>query len=154
MKLKFSWVLPAIVLIAVLFSLPVGLGEGTSSENFGKHLQALTEVSPRLAGTQAEDLTVDYIENEFESYGLSVRVDNFELENAFVYREAQLATLSPKRENLKFSLLIRSPPTGGVLTDNLVYFESFPENLPPLEENIVLVKKKNLNEIMEASPEQ
>lgn len=148
----FHRYVPLIALIAGLVILPSVQGENLSDQGLEKHVFEITSTGPRLAGTSSENIAAGYIENELESYGLLVRVDRFEIENSFVVNDAGLRVLSPFRENIDFSLLMRSPSTDGPIVENLIHLENIPDNLDFLRGEIVLTEMNNLEEVMESSP--
>ncbi len=146
MKNKLIKILP-IIIITVLISYPSVTGVENSHSQEYEHVKTLTNIGPRLAGTEAEDEAVQYIENEFKNYGLSTNVKKFQLENGYIFKKGQLSIQTPFKENLKFSPLIRSPPTQGEIIDNLIYLENVPENTTSLQDQIILTRKKNIFEI-------
>lgn len=151
MKTRFY---PILILISILILATIPLTSAQTLENNStyEHVEKLTKIGPRLAGTEAENIAVSYIEGKFENYGLSVKVEDFILENAYMYEGGQLSVLEPVEENIKFLPLIRSPPTDGVLVENMVYYENLSEKLISLKNFVVLVSRKNFEEVRKESP--
>lgn len=148
MKTKLAKILPILTII-FLISCPPAEGLENSHSPEYEHVKTLTEIGPRLAGTEEEIKAVRYIENELENYGLSVKVRDFQLENGYVYKGGRLVLQSPFKENLEFTPLIRSPPTEGELKANLKHIENITENTGSLKNDIVLTEKKNFSKIKE-----
>lgn len=146
MKNKLIKIIPIIIIIVLISCPPVTSIENSHSSEYN-HVKTLTQIGPRLAGTEAEDEAVQYVENEFKNYGLSVEINEFQLENGYIFKEGQLSIQTPIKENLKFTPLIRSPPTQGKLVRNLVYVENLPKNTTSLHDDIILTERKNIFEI-------
>lgn len=152
MSLGSRYFLLAVALTIALSTQPLVQGENSSSTY--EHVEALTDFSPRLPGTQGENLAASYIEGTLENAGYeNVLVDNFAVENAYLYHGGQLRVMEPVKRPIEFTPVIRSPPTENVLADNLVYVENTPENLARLSSDIVLVEMGNFDAVSGAPVE-
>lgn len=127
-------------------------GAEDSSPRSVEHVRFLSGLGPRLAGTEAENLAVSYISQELASYGLEVEVENFVLQDAYVYKGGKFGVTTPISEEVESIPFIRSPPTQGVLVDNLVYLGDSSENIQPWVDDIVLVSRRNFLRFREDSP--
>ena len=92
-----------------------------SAENISKHIQKLTkndQDNSRVAGFKGECKAADYIAKEFESYGMKVERQKFDI-NAFLCNEAQVIV---NGENFETNAFMHSPSTDkDGITAELVY---------------------------------
>lgn len=108
------------------------------------HVEFLTSIAPRLAGTQAEAIAASYIENEFKSYGLEVWVENFAIENSYVIEEASLFVTSPEQRELDFIPILYSPSAENA-TGKLTHVVDVSGDHGQLGGSFVLVGRENLD---------
>jgi len=140
------------VLLLIFFAfIPLTAGADNSQSGEISHVKTLTENWPGLAGTAGEDEAVRYIQKEFESYGLSTKVENFKLENGYDFKDGHLSMEKPHEENYQFAPIIRSPPVDNV-TAELRYLENASENNRFLENKIILTSENDLEKIYKYSP--
>lgn len=92
------------------------------SAEMARHVQSIIAHSPRFAGTINEWQTAQYIEKEFRSTGLDVRVDQILGVNAWVHRDTRARIISPAGRELNAVAILGSgstPPEG--ITAEVVY---------------------------------
>jgi|GEM_PF-1097189 len=132
--------LVSVVLAPALVS---GRQPEVSWDNAYEHVEFLTNIAPRFAGTEAEAIAASYIENEFRSYGLETWVENFTIENSYIIEENWLRVTLPERIDLAFVPVVYSPPAENVV-GKLIHVTELPENLERLRERVVLVSSQRL----------
>ncbi|MDH5443416.1 MAG: M28 family metallopeptidase, partial [Hadesarchaea archaeon] len=132
--------LVSVVLAPALVS---GQQPEVSGDNAYEHVEFLTNIAPRFAGTEAEAIAASYIENEFRSYGLKTWVENFTIENSYMIEENWLRVTLPERIDLAFVPVVYSPPAENVV-GKLTHVTELPENLERLRERVVLVSSQRL----------
>lgn len=86
-------------------------------ENIYNHIAELSKV-PRVAGTPAEDAAVEYIKQQFESYGYETEVQPFDI---FSYTEPSLIELSVDSMSFNPAPLGFTYGVNGDVTNELVY---------------------------------
>jgi len=114
---------------------------GVSADLAYGHVERLVGIGPRLAGSPAEALAVNYIENEFRSYGLDVWVENFIVENSYVVEENRLSVVQPPK-TLTCVPVIYSP--SGTVLGPLIHLTGSMEDENLLRERVVLVARDKL----------
>ncbi len=136
------------VLIWVLFTSTLVYSQQleVSKDNVYGHIEFLTSIAPRFAGTQAEAVAASYIMNEFQSYGLEAWIENFTIENSYVVEENWLRVTSPEQFDLTFIPAVYSPSTDNIITGQLMRVTEKPENLEQLRERVILVERNILVE--------
>jgi aminopeptidase YwaD len=108
----------------------------------------LTDIAPRFAGTRAEKVAVNYIENEFRSYGLKAWVENFYIAESYSVERASLSVTAPERLRLNFVPILYSPSADNV-AGGLSQFGSLPKDYSRLSDTFVLVNRENLVDLLE-----
>jgi len=114
---------------------------GVSADRAYGHVERLVGIGPRLAGSPAEALAVNYIENEFRSYGLDVWVENFIVENSYVVEENRLSVVQPPK-TLTCVPVIYSP--SGTVLGPLIHLTGSMEDENLLRGRVVLVARDKL----------
>ncbi|MCJ7719993.1 MAG: M28 family metallopeptidase [Candidatus Hadarchaeum sp.] len=111
------------------------------------HVENITSVGPRFAGTAAEAMAASYIENEFRSYGLEVWVENFTIQNSYMIEENLLRVTSPEQFDIDFVPILYSPSADNV-TGKLAHVVELPANYDQLQNQFVLIGRDNLEEFI------
>lgn len=125
--------------------------QGPSTDRAHAHVQFLTGLGPRLAGTATEAIAASYIENEFRSYGLDTWTESFVIENSYVVEESRLSVLQPMQIDLTCIPVIYSPSR--TVTGQLAYVSDVHENRDQLREHVVLIEKTKLSrELVDLPP--
>lgn len=131
------------VFVAIFCSPALVSGTEVSGDNAHEHVEFLTSIAPRFAGTEAEAIAASYIENEFRSYGLETWVENFTIENSYIIEENWLRVTLPKQIDLTFVPAVYSPSAENVV-GKITHVIELPENLEQLRERVVLVSSQRL----------
>lgn len=134
------------IFVAILCSPALASRAEVSGGNAYEHVEFLTSIAPRFAGTEAESIAASYIENEFRSYGLETWVENFTIENSYIIEENWLRVTSPEQFDLTFIPAVYSPSTDNIIIGRLVRVTEKPENLEQLRECVILVERNILVE--------
>ncbi len=143
MRFNLRRILLMFVFVAALCS-PALLSRAEVSEgNAYEHVEFLTSIAPRFAGTEAEAIAASYIENEFRSYGLETWVEDFTIENSYIIEENWLRVTLPEQIDLAFVPVVYSPSAENVV-GKLTHITELPENLERLREFVVLVSSQSL----------
>ena len=140
------------IFVAILCSPALASRAEVSGGNAYEHVEFLTSIAPRFAGTEAEAIAASYIENEFRSYGLETWVEDFTIENSYIIEENWLRVTLPEQIDLAFIPVVYSPPTDNILAGKLTYLTEVPENLEGLREKVVLVERKKLSRALADLP--
>lgn len=119
-----------------------------SSDLAYEHVEFLTGIAPRFAGTEAEAVAASYIENEFRSHGLETWVENFFIEDSYTIEENNLRVVSPEQIDLAFIPIAYSPSAENVAGD-LVRVVDVSGDLGQLDGRVVLVGRENLDDLLE-----
>lgn len=143
MRFNLRRILLMFVFVAVLCSPALASRAEVSGDNAYEHVEFLTSIAPRFAGTEAEAIAASYIENEFRSYGLETWVEDFTIENSYIIEENWLRVTSPEQIDLAFVPVVYSPSAENVV-GKLTHVTELPENLERLRERVVLVSSQRL----------
>lgn len=81
------------------------------SAKMASHVKFIIANSPRFAGTENEWRTAKYVEQEFRSFGIDVRVDQVPGVNAWNYRDTRARILSPVERQLNAVAILGSGST-------------------------------------------
>jgi len=142
MKFCLRHLLLALILASLICgqALALTMDEVSADRAYG-HVERLVGIGPRLAGSPAEALAADYIENEFRSYGLDVWMENFIVENSYVVEENSLSVVQPPK-TLTCVPVVYSP--SGTVLGPLLHLTGSVENENLLRERVVLVARDKL----------
>ncbi len=143
MRFNLRRILLMFVFVAVLCSPALVSGTEVSGDNAYEHVEFLTSIAPRFAGTEAEAIAASYIENEFRSYGLETWVEDFTIENSYIIEENWLRVTLPEQIDLAFVPAVYSPSAENVV-GKITHVIELPENLEQLRERVVLVSSQRL----------
>ena len=146
LRTKLIALIGGLVFVTPLLSLGLVVGQQVESvENRAyAHVEFLTNIAPRFAGTEAEAIAASYIENEFKSYGLETWIESFTIENSYVVEEKRLRVVSPENFDLSFIPAVYSPSTDKVVSGQLLRVVEEVENFERLRGRVVLVSRKDL----------
>ncbi len=103
-----------------------------SGENIYRHIEVMaSEDDARMTGTYGEEAAADYIAEQFESYGLDVRRQNFGIVS-WLETSASLEMTTPEARifqvgNLQYSC---ATPGGGITADVANCGLGYPEDFP------------------------
>lgn len=95
----------------------LGIRAGISAARMAEDVKALVACAPRHAGTANEHRAAAYVENQFRSAGVDVRVDRVEGIHAWKLNDCRVAVVEPVRQELTSIALLGSgstPPGGAV----------------------------------------
>ena len=143
MRFNLRRILLMFVFVVILCSPALASRAEVSGDNAYEHVEFLTSIAPRFAGTEAEAIAASYIENEFRSYGLETWVEDFTIENSYIIEENWLRVTLPEQIDLAFVPVVYSPSAENVV-GKLTHVTELPENLERLRERVVLVSSQRL----------
>ncbi len=160
LRAKLVTLMAGLAFAALLFSSGLVGGQLENAENQAyAHVEFLTGIAPRFAGTGAEAIAASYIENEFRSYGLEAWVENFAIDNSYVIEENLLRVTSPEQIDLEFIPVAYSPSIDNIDNGPLMRVTGKVENLEQLSGRVVLAErdlkvegKNYLRTLADASP--
>lgn len=132
--------------IFLLFSPVV---QGSESQDLTQDVEEVANIWPRMAGTEGEEEIIGFLEDEFSSIGVSTDVENFALENGYVFESGSLET--DVGEEIEFAPMMRSPSVDNLRAE-LEHVENFQEE-GDMEGKIVLTSYKNFPEVFDYNPE-
>lgn len=104
------------------------------------HIEKLSGFGMRSAETEAERMTIEYIQKEFESFGLKTQVDTFKFKCFIVENK----TFRINDKNYSFEKLASNPYINGENIHGKSYIfhpDSAYENLPDLTEKVLITKE-------------
>ncbi|MCJ7625892.1 MAG: hypothetical protein MUO76_20560, partial [Anaerolineaceae bacterium] len=125
-----------------------------------KHVEFLsTKIGARVSGTEGEKKAAEYVQKEFESYGLKPEVLSFEAQNEVAIAQ-KLEIIEPPLGEIPCLPLVGTPdtPQGG-LSAELVFVEGLhePQIGPHIEGKIVILVTggwlgRNLRDLLKYHP--
>ena len=103
--------------------------QAACGKNLERHLRKLTvDIGVRLAGSPAETLTTDYLEQEFRKAGASTTIETFPVLERAVQRENLHIRIGEQWHSFPCSLFSNTPGTDGELKEApLCFFEAATE---------------------------